>query len=50
MNKIIQAANILSRAEFRNAQNGRIYSIDGISPCLDTMSGGDRQPKIMVVI
>lgn len=50
MNKIIQVGNIFPHAKFRNTQNGRIYSIDGISPCLDTMSGGDRQPKIMVVI
>ncbi len=50
MNKIIQVGNIFPHAEFRNAQNGRIHSIDGISPCLDTMSGGDRQPKIIEVI
>ena len=50
MNKIIQICNIFPHAEFRNAQNGRIYSIDGLSPCLDTMSGGDRQPKIIEVI
>lgn len=29
-------------------QNGRIYDVDGISPTLNTMQGGDRQPKIRV--
>ena len=49
MNKIIQVGNIFPHAKFRNAQNGRIYSIDGISPCLTTMSGGGLQPKIIEV-
>nr|UWG83730.1 MAG: C-5 cytosine-specific DNA methylase [Bacteriophage sp.] len=29
-------------------QNGRIYDVNGISPTLNTMQGGDRQPKIRV--
>ena len=29
-------------------QNGRVYDIDGISPTLNTMQGGGRQPKIRV--
>lgn len=29
-------------------QNGRIYDANGISPTLNTMQGGDRQPKIIV--
>lgn len=29
-------------------QNGRIYDVGGISPTLNTMQGGDRQPKIRV--
>ena len=28
-------------------QNGRVYDVDGISPTLNTMQGGDRQPKII---
>ena len=27
----------------------RFYDVEGISPCLNTMSGGGREPKIMVV-
>lgn len=30
-----------------NPQAGRIYSADGISPTLDTCSGGNRMPKVM---
>jgi DNA (cytosine-5)-methyltransferase 1 len=29
------------------SQTERIYSADGLSPCLDTMQGGNKQPKIM---
>lgn len=27
----------------------RFYDVEGISPCLNTMSGGGREPKVMVV-
>lgn len=30
-----------------NPQAGRIYDPSGISPCLDTMNGGNRMPKII---
>lgn len=49
MNKILQIANITKSTGFNNPQNGRVYSIDGISPCLNTMSGGGLQPKIIEV-
>lgn len=41
---IVVAGNLAGSHE----QNGRIYDIDGISPTLNTMQGGDRQPKIRV--
>ena len=50
MNKILQIANITKSTGFNNPQKGRVYSIDGISPCLNTMSGGGLQPKIIEVI
>lgn len=31
-----------------NPQTGRVYSDDGISPTLNTMQGGGREPKVMV--
>lgn len=30
-----------------NEQVRRVYDTDGLSPCLNTMQGGNRQPKIM---
>lgn len=41
---IVVAGNIVSSHE----QNGRVYDVNGISPTLNTMQGGDRQPKIRV--
>ena len=42
--KILLAGNLPGTHE----QNGRVYDPDGISPTLNTMQGGDRQPKIRV--
>lgn len=30
-----------------NSQAGRVYDAKGLSPCLDTMGGGNRQPKVL---
>lgn len=50
MNKIIQLANLREdTANFKNPQTGRIYSIQGISPTLNTCQGGERQPKVVVM-
>lgn len=38
----------LSEGKWDSPQPGRVYSADGISPCIDTMGGGNRQPKIVV--
>lgn len=40
---IVIAGNLAGSHE----QNGRIYDVNGISPTLNTMQGGDRQPKII---
>lgn len=42
--KILLAGNLPGSHE----QNGRVYDVNGISPTLNTMQGGDRQPKIRV--
>ncbi len=42
--KILLAGNLPGTHE----QNGRVYDINGISPTLNTMQGGGRQPKIRV--
>lgn len=47
-NKIVQIGNYREPSgNFDNPQTGRVYSPDGISPTLNTMQGGDRQPKIL---
>lgn len=48
--KIIQLFNILPPAtNFHNGQRGRVYSVDGVSPTLNAMQGGNLQPKIVVI-
>ena len=42
--EIVVAGNLAGSHE----QNGRVYDVNGISPTLNTMQGGDRQPKIRV--
>lgn len=46
---IIQVANIVDDTNigFKNPQRGRIYSIQGISPALNTCGGGGLEPKIV---
>lgn len=47
---IVQLCNICPDfAKFKNRQAGRVYSIDGVSPTLTTMQGGNLQPKIMII-
>lgn len=41
MNKIIQIGNIRKGTpKFSNPQTGRIYSIEGVAPTLNTCQGG----------
>lgn len=45
---VLQIGNYREKeAGFTNPQTGRVYSTDGCSPTLNTMQGGDRQPKIL---
>lgn len=46
--QIQQIGNIVHTGNFNNPQRGRIYSIEGISPAINTMSGGDLEPKILL--
>ena len=43
--KILQVAQIYPNSG--NPQAGRIYDVDGISPSIDTCSGGNRMPKVI---
>lgn len=45
---VVQVGNLLNTDSFGgNPQIGRVYSPSGISPCLNTMQGGSREPKII---
>lgn len=49
--KVIQLSNIGddSKVGFKNPQRGRIYSIEGLAPCLNGIgNGGNLEPKIVV--
>lgn len=46
---IIQLGNIKKTESFGgNPQCGRVYSPSGLAPCLNTMQGGQREPKILI--
>lgn len=47
-NKVLQIGNIVHTGNFNNPQRGRIYSLEGISPTLNTGGGGGLEPKIVV--
>lgn len=47
--KILQIGNYMNTTSFGgNPQCGRVYNSEGISPTLNTMQSGDRQPKIVI--
>lgn len=47
-NRIRQLGNYLPTATRDNPNQGRIYSTDGIAPCLNKMDGGGREPSVAV--
>ena len=48
--KVKQVFNIVDNSNgFTNPQCGRVYDTDGLSPCLSTMQGGGREPKILKI-
>lgn len=49
-NVVKQLGNISTdNSSWNNPQTGRIYSVEGISPTLNTCGGGQREPKIVQV-
>lgn len=47
--RVKQVGNIKKTKSFGgNPQTGRVYSVDGVSPTLNTMQGGGREPKILI--
>lgn len=47
--KVMQVGNLINDVDknFKNPQCGRVYDSVGLSPCLNTMQGGGREPKII---
>lgn len=48
MSRIIQIGNIFTKASFENPTCGRVYSVDGLCPTLNTNGGGYHLPMIIV--
>ncbi len=46
--EVIQVGNVMPTKKRKNPNQGRVYSIEGIAPCLNGMTGGGRQPYIVV--
>lgn len=46
--KINQIGNIVNTGNFNNPQRGRVYDPRGISPALNTVSGGGLEPKVVI--
>ncbi len=45
--RVIQLGNLISESNYRNPHRGRIYSVEGIAPCLNCNEGGQREVKIL---
>lgn len=48
-NQVIEIGNIVQTGNWNSPQRGRIYSVDGIAPCLNTCGGGGLEPKILEI-
>lgn len=46
-NCIRQVGNFMTTKKRSNPNQGRIYAVDGIAPCLNKMDGGGREPYII---
>jgi hypothetical protein len=47
--RVIEIANIVHTGNWSNPQRGRVYSVQGCSPCINCMGGGGLEPKILEV-
>ena len=45
--KVMQVGNLRPGSRWNNPQCGRVYDANGLSPALNTMQGGGREPKII---
>ena len=49
MNNVIELFNIVTTGNWQSPQRGRIYSVEGVSPALNTCGGGGLEPKIVEI-
>lgn len=47
-NDILQLGNVCPTKTRDNPNQGRVYDINGLSPAINCMTGGNRQPMILV--
>ena len=45
--RVIQVGNLIGESNYKNPHRGRIYSAEGIAPCLSCCEGGNLEPKIL---
>lgn len=48
--RIIEIGNIVQTGNWNSPQRGRVYSIYGICPTLNTVGGGGLEPKIIEIV
>lgn len=46
--RVIQVGNLIEESNFNNPHRGRLYSSEGIAPCLNCCGGGNLEPKIVI--
>lgn len=49
-NSVFQLGNYMKTKSRENPKQGRIYDTNGISPCLNKMDGGGREPSVSIRI
>lgn len=47
--EVKQIGNMVDTGNWDNPQRGRVYSVDGICPTLNTCGGGNLEPKILEI-
>lgn len=45
--RVIQVGNLIEESNYKNPHRGRVYSVEGIAPCLNCNEGGQREVKIL---
>lgn len=45
--RVIQVGNLIEDSAYKNPHRGRVYSVEGIAPCLNCNEGGQREVKII---